>query len=204
MSISTGRSRGPWTRALLLQINLVVWTSGVLSAGDHVLEVEVTGETTCSLSWVFIDAFEVKCIQPGCSGSRPWGRVQESAPARIAYKGDWIQSDTARAFSGGTAAVFASVWGDPSNPDSQKVIFSFTGTQVQWIGMRTPDGGKADVYLDGAFQGTLDLCHPEEQFPVVIWTSAVLVSGPHALEIKRAGANCGLNWVVVDAFETKH
>ena len=43
-----------------------------------------------------------------------------------------------------------------SNTQFNAFEFSFRGDTVRWIGTRGPDHGCADVYLDGAFQATVD------------------------------------------------
>ena len=51
-----------------------------------------------------------------------------------------------------------------SNTQFTAFEFSFRGPEVRWLGNRGPDHGHADVYLDGAFQGTVDnyAATPEE------------------------------------------
>ena len=67
----------------------------------------------------------------------------------------WTQGDATKAWSGGTAAISAS----PAVPGA-RATFSFTGTSVSWIGLRGPQYGIARVFLDGAFQATVDLYSP--------------------------------------------
>ena len=68
----------------------------------------------------------------------------------------WTQGDATKAWSGGTAAISAS----PAVPAGARATFSFTGTSVRWIGLRGPQYGIARVFLDGAFQATVDLYSP--------------------------------------------
>jgi len=68
-------------------------------------------------------------------------RIQDNSTA-IAYSGSWIQGNTDKAWSGGTAAIGFTL--------CHRVIFNFNGTGVSWIGERGPGMGIAHVYLDSA------------------------------------------------------
>ncbi len=74
-------------------------------------------------------------------------RIDETSSA-IAYSGPWIQGNTGRAWSGGTAALGFGV--------GQRATLSFSGTAVSWIGWRSSQTGIANVYLDGILVATVD------------------------------------------------
>jgi hypothetical protein len=75
--------------------------------------------------------------------------------------------------------------------------FSFTGTGVKWIGGKAGDHGKADVYLDGKLDATIDSTAPSWLKQQEIYARTGLSNGPHLfmLRIKTSG------YQDVDAFE---
>ena len=62
--------------------------------------------------------------------------------------------------------------------------FSFTGTGVKWIGGKNTDHGKADVYLDGKLDATVDTGASSWLKQQEIYTKTGLSDGPHLLMIR--------------------
>jgi hypothetical protein len=63
----------------------------------------------------------------------------------------------------------------------------FTGTAVALMGAYTQDGGRADVYLDGAKAGTLDAWIPERTNDTTLWHAYGLKPGAHTLRVVTRG-----------------
>jgi len=85
---------------------------------------------------------------------------------------------------------------------------SFTGSKIRWRGPKQPGYGKADVWIDGVYQATVDCYAPADSatLSAVIWESPDLGDGPHTLEIRLTGAKnaASSNYVVVvDKFEVE-
>ena len=74
-------------------------------------------------------------------------RIEDGNTA-IAYHGSWNVGNTARPWSGGTAAIGFAI--------GQDAVVTFRGTGITWIGFRGPWAGIANVYVDGAFAATID------------------------------------------------
>jgi hypothetical protein len=179
-----------------------VFTARGLAPGRHTLTVEATGRrnpaaspdctpTTCGA--VFVDAFDVS---PATAPPTDGTRVEQAAPA-IAYTAGWTQGDTARAWSGGTAAISATA--------GARATFTFTGTTVSWIGIRGPHTGVARVFLDGAFHAEVDTFYPAE-VQTAIFTVPDLAPGSHTLAIEATGLQnpaATAAFVVVDAFDVR-
>jgi subtilisin family serine protease len=92
-----------------------------------------------------------------------------------------------------------------SNVPGGEVTFSFTGMQVAWIATRSPNRGRAQVYLDGVSMGIVDPYGPTVITRQVMFQAAGLVSGQHTLSIKVLGTanSCSSgSYVDVDAFVT--
>ncbi|MBI4772107.1 MAG: hypothetical protein HY784_17245, partial [Chloroflexi bacterium] len=72
-----------------------------------------------------------------------------------------------------------------ANTDAS-IYFDFTGTQFTWITLRGPLLGKAEVYVDGVLQGTVNLYNSgwQVQFKQVF---GGLADGPHTARIRVLG-----------------
>jgi hypothetical protein len=60
--------------------------------------------------------------------------------------------------------------------------FSFSGSAVYLISPKTPNLGKADIYLDGIYQATIDLYSSSNKYRQVVYSKS-LASGSHALKV---------------------
>jgi hypothetical protein len=72
------------------------------------------------------------------------------------------------------------------------------------MGRRDAWSGIAQVYLDGALQGTIDTYSAGQQAQAVVYSLSGLGKASHNLTIVAAGthnANSGGAWVWVDAFD---
>ena len=121
-------------------------------------------------------------------------RLQNDDPA-VAYDGAWYPIGNS-AFDGG-GAITAMDAGD-------RAILSFTGTAVRWIGYRDEWSGRANVYLDGLLQATLDTFASPFQARAVIWEATGLPAAGHTLTIEVLGTHNGSSggsWVWIDAFD---
>jgi hypothetical protein len=75
--------------------------------------------------------------------------------------------------------------------------FSFVGTAVKWIGGKNLDHGKADVYVDGKLDATVDSTAPTWLTQQELYTKTGLNNGPHVLMIQNKTAD----YQDFDAFE---
>lgn len=95
--------------------------------------------------------------------------------------------------SGGTARKAAR--------EGASATFAFTGSRVAWIGTEDDDRGRAKVYVDGTYRGTVSEYASSRHARRVVW-SATLAPGRHTVHIvltgtHRSGATSA---VEVDAF----
>jgi hypothetical protein len=177
------------------QPQATVFTATNLAAGAHTLAVESTGlKNADSVDYaVVVDASDVSPSSP----PPPTGTRFEETAAATSFTSDWTQGDTTKAWSGATAAVSAT--------PGERVAFTFAGTSVRWIGLSGPQTGIARVFLDGAFQATVDTYAPAE-IQAVVFKVTGLAAARHRLEVEVTGqknpaANNSL--IVVDAFDTR-
>lgn len=151
--------------------DVVVFDSGPLPPGPHVLRIDVCGEFGTGHGthpWVEVDRFEVEAM-PG-------------SPTRIGsnnglidYAGTWFDTDPP---ADGRCASQAGA----------TATFSFTGTELRWVGSKQPDGGIAEVLLDQQLVATVDTFSAWAEYPVQLYDVVGLASGPHTIEIRVTGA----------------
>jgi hypothetical protein len=124
------------------------------------------------------------------------GRYQQNHAA-VAYTTGWFTNSNG-AHSGGSAVLAMDV--------GSAATFTFTGTEVTWIGFRDPWSGQADVYVDGVLQLRVDTYGAVEQRQYPMYTRTGLTPGTHTLRIQVTGtrnpASSGL-WVWIDAFDVR-
>ena len=122
-------------------------------------------------------------------------RYEEENNPAVQLTGNWFPNYGA-VNSGGSAIM--------AMDQGSQVTFSFTGTGVQWLGYRDGWSGIAQVYLDGALQGTIDTYSAFAQAQAVLYSLNGLTNASHKLTIAVTGtrnANSGGEWVWVDAFD---
>jgi hypothetical protein len=170
----------------------IVYEATGLTAGRHEFTVEATGlkNAAATNSLVTVDAFDVR------------SRVEDRDHA-VAYTGTWVHDNMDRAWSGTSASAGAGT-AARSAVTGARAEFTFTGTDVRWIGFRGPLGGVADVSLDGVVVERVDLYSPVEELQVPVFMATNLGEGPHTLAIQVTGlrntAAIGA-FVFVDAFD---
>ena len=82
--------------------------------------------------------------------------------------------------------------------------FTFTGTQIAWIGTWSPNRGRAEVILDGVSQGVIDSYSAELSTRRILFSKTV-PAGSHTLVIRVLGARDSRSsgtYVDMDAFVT--
>ena len=128
------------------------------------------------------------------SGTTPPLRFEQS-DRRVVFTGSWetseaalVSRDTHLLASGGGSSV----------------TVPFRGSEIAWVGSRGPASGLAEVLLDGASLGTVDLYSSLEIPQAVVWSRTGLADTYHTLTIRVLGtkstASVGTE-VSVDAFD---
>jgi Bacterial Ig domain len=101
----------------------------------------------------------------------------QEATSLAAYTGSWTTSTNTK-MSGGKGRFTGS--------SAAKVVVSFTGRDVAWITTKTTGSGKAQVYLDGKYQRTVDLRASATQYKQLVY-GAHMGLAAHKLEIRPVG-----------------
>ncbi|HWS32669.1 MAG TPA: N-acetylmuramoyl-L-alanine amidase [Actinoplanes sp.] len=77
------------------------------------------------------------------------------------------------------------------------LTWTFTGSSVALLAGRTANSGRVRVYLDGEFQGIVDLRSTAPQFARAVWTRSWRASGTHTIRVQAEGTT-GRPSVVLD------
>jgi hypothetical protein len=164
-----------------------------LSDGPHTLTIEVVSGV------VVVDAFDV---QPTTTISH-W---QDTDP-NVAFSAGWTKASHNQGFPWSGA-------GDANPPDlpvtaqetyvaGETVTLPFRGTGISWVGYRGPDGGIAQVRVDGGPIVEVDTYSPTAKFQEVVFTATGLTDANHTLTITTTGGKnpaASAARIVVDAF----
>jgi hypothetical protein len=164
------------------------WDTATAAAGSHALTArarDTAGNSRTSSA--------VMVTVAGAGGTTL--RIEDGDSA-VSYSGGWNTGNTAKAWSGGTAAVgFA---------EGHNAFVDFRGTGVRWISFRAPYAGIANVYVDGTLAGTVDLYAPQEAVGLAAFTASGLTLGAHTLRIevtRTKNAASGDYLITIDAFD---
>jgi hypothetical protein len=104
----------------------------------------------------------------------PAARVEADQPAWT-WKGGWA----AEAPKNEPSAAKARRAAGPGD----EATLAFEGTGVAIVGTMTQEGGRADVYLDGAKSGEVDAWIPGRTHDNDYWHASGLANGPHTVRI---------------------
>ena len=172
----------------------VVWDTTGASNGSHAIAAlarDASGRTMTSAP-VTIQVSNVTETQI---------RIEDTNAA-IAFAGSWALGNTAKPWSGGTAALATS--GPSATGTQTRATLTFTGTAVKWIGFRGPQTGIARVHLDGNQVATIDSYATAEEVGAVLYQISGLAAVTHTLAIEATGTRnpaASDIFVVVDAFD---
>jgi hypothetical protein len=170
-------------------LSATLFESGALTDAVHTISIRLSGAKNAASSGnvVVLDYFEVEGAAPEGAGVR----TDERAGT---FAGTWIKSTNSTYYAKGYAY---SRWAGAS----WKATFS--GTRVSWIGPKTTDYGRAKVYIDGVYLGTVSQ-YGAMGWRTKVWESPVLTPGTHTIEIKPTGtkdsASTGTN-IVIDGID---
>jgi IPT/TIG domain len=180
-------------------------TSAVHFGTDAATSVVVVDATTvtCSSPAHAVGAVDVTVTTPGGTSATssadqftyvaPYAKVRyDQTNAKIAYSGSWS------AFSKG--AAYQGSYGRSSSSGAKATIY-FTGTRLDWIGMKGTTPGYVDVYLDGVKKATINLYASVATYQVNLWSTGDIADGAHKVELVRSSSSTSGKYVVLDAVD---
>jgi uncharacterized protein YkwD len=170
-----------------------IWNTGVLANGSHTVKLEWAGvrraaATACNVG---LDAFDIAGTLDGTTGTPTTTRYQQT-DSHFVYSGTWSTFSTTSS-SGGSYSRTAAT--------GSTVTASFNGTYFKWIATKGTTMGKAYVSLDGGTAQLVDLAYTSAQYQQEVWSTGVLVSGPHTVKITWYPSNASGKYINIDAFD---
>ena len=121
------------------------------------------------------------------------GAHQETSAA-LRYGGTWTRAYLSGAY--GSYVKYATASG-------VRAWLSFTGRSVALVSLRAPSRGRAAIYLDGVYQGTVDFYSPTVQLRRMVYSRSFPSAALHTVEVRLTGTksvNSTSPRVDIDAF----
>ena len=93
-----------------------------------------------------------------------------------------------------------------SRHSGDSVTLPFNGSMVRLYGVRGPNGGQADVAIDGQYYGTTSFYSPHKEVHALVFASPQLAQGTHALGlvVKLPASGSHRAYVNIDEVEVLH
>jgi hypothetical protein len=171
-----------------------VWNTGTLLSGTHIVTFTHTGTKSAAATDfnIGLDAIDVV----GTLSQAPKPVRYQQWDSHLYYAGLWKNSFSSSASAG--SFRFA-------NSAGSSVTISFSRTYLAWIAKTSPAYGKAQVSVDGAVVGEVDLYSATTKYQQVVWNTGFLTEGSHTVIIRwlgtkrsqSSGTNIGLDAVDV-------
>ncbi len=114
--------------------------------------------------------------------------VMDDTDAAITYTGGWFAQTGWAGRAAGTL--------HESSELGAEILFNFKGIAIDLIAEKQAWGGTADVYIDGALEGTIDFQAASPQFLQNVFSLTGLSDSVHQVRIINTAAN---QWIYLDA-----
>lgn len=122
--------------------------------------------------------------------------INDDNLAVITYSGTWTDNNNATGRINGDEHY--------TNVTNNYAQFTFTGTEVKWIGAKFTNRGQADIYIDDVFQTTVDEYASSQQNQLELYSKTGLASGSHRIKVVCKGIKNSSStgyYIDVDAFK---
>jgi len=175
-------------------IHATIITINDLSDGPHTLTIEVVE------GLVVVDAFDVQPsttqshwqeTDPNAKFTAGWTKASADFPL-LPWSGNGVRNPPELA-----------VTAQETYTANETLTLPFRGTAISWIGYRGPDGGIAQVQIDGGAPVEVDTYYPTVKYQAMVFKATGLADADHTLKITATGTRNGASSatrVVVDAF----
>jgi hypothetical protein len=94
------------------------------------------------------------------------------------YTGYWTASKNTKMSAGG---------GRYTSSSTRRFTFVFTGRNVAWVATKTTSSGRAQVFIDGAYQRTINLDAAATTYRQIVFSKVYPAKSPHTMEIRPLG-----------------
>ena len=117
-------------------------------------------------------------------------RAISQSSAAVRYRGTW------------TTARSTTWWGGTARSSSTRgstASYTFTGRSIAWVGLKSSNRGKAQIYVNGVLKSTIDLYSATTLKQRIVWSANYATSATRTLTIKVLGTT-GRPRVDIDGF----
>ncbi len=156
--------------------NQLLFDSGKLTKGQHVLKVVISNEKNENTieRYITADRIEVETsdviVEPMTINDDFIG----TGKYQFSYSDAWAYHPSANTYKGDETYT---------NIPEAAMEMSFNGTRAKWYGVMGENCGIASVYVDGAFVKNVDCYNPSRKDGQMLFDSGVLPQGAHNLKI---------------------
>lgn len=169
--------------------NALLFDTGVLEPGQHVLAVRVTGEKNGSASDAYINVDRVE-ISTGAEGAAFNDTMTGDGEHQFHYTGTWHTSNDSACYEGDN------YW---SNDIGAALSFRFNGTSLKYYSTRNRNIGIAAFSIDNGQEQEIDLYQASKEDQALVYQVEGLEPGQHTLRVRVTGKknSAATDWVIV-------
>lgn len=155
----------------------LLFDTGVLAYGEHVVTVRVTGEKNAAATDCYVNADKVE-ITSKVPEAVVNDHTQGDGEGQFHYSGTWASSVDAACYEGDN------YW---SNTPDSYLTFQFHGTSVKYYSTKAGNIGIAAFSIDNGQEQMVDLYQADKEDQKLVYESAVLKPGLHTLKVRVTG-----------------
>ena len=112
------------------------------------------------------------------------GKLVQNSSSAVHYSGTW-RTASSSSYSGGSTKYTRS--------NGAKATYTFTGRSIALITTKSPTRGKVKIYVNGSYQGTVDLYASANRYRLVAWQKTWTTSATRTISLvppaRRAAAD---------------
>lgn len=164
-------------------VQALLYSKSGLSSGTHTFKIVVRSDRNPSASNNYVEVDDLTYTPA----------ITKVDDALATYTGSWSTSGFGSGYYNNTDHYTTSM--------NSTAEYTFSGTSVSWYGVKGSDHGKADVYIDGMLDSTIDTYSATRSVQAGLYTKTGLSSGSHTIKIvvrSDRNASSSGNYVEVD------
>lgn len=155
----------------------LLFDTGILAYGGHVVTVRVTGEKNPAATDCYVNADKVE-ISSKVPEAVVNDHTEGTGEGQFHYSGTWASSTDAACYEGDN------YW---SNTPDSYLSFKFNGTSVKYYGTKAGNIGIAAFSIDNGQEQMVDLYQANKEDQKLVYESEILKPGVHELKVRVTG-----------------
>lgn len=157
--------------------NALLFNTGALEYGEHVVKVRVTGEKNAGASDCYVNADKIE-VSGGGSQMVVNDHTTGNGEFQFNYSGTWDTSTDSACYEGDN------YW---SNTTDSVLEFKFTGTSLKYYSTKAGNIGIAAFSIDNGEEKMVDLYQASKADQQLAYEVSGLASGSHTLKVRVTG-----------------